>query len=135
MRGGQAALQFCVVKVEFLAASTPARRRRRSWNGRPEDEIFSPPAHPPIGDALCAEGVLLGTGEIGTPQPGITPAARVGPFSRFVEQVHDPDVVVECAEVSLQLVIEPFEFYPGLYRLQNFRIDRRVVGGTASRRA
>jgi hypothetical protein len=60
MRGGQATLQLCVVKVEFLAASTLARRRRRSCNGRPEDEVFSSPAHLsawPV--AICqAEGVL-----------------------------------------------------------------------------
>jgi hypothetical protein len=36
---------------------------------------------------------------------------------------------------NLRLMIEPFAFYPGLYRLQNFRIDRRVVGGTAGCRA
>jgi hypothetical protein len=54
MRGAQATLRLYVVKVEFLAASTLARSRRRSWNGRLEDEIFSSPAHP----SACLVAIL-----------------------------------------------------------------------------
>ena len=54
----QAAIQLCVVHIEFLAASMQARFAEDArGNGRPEDEIFSSPATAQAANQYC-RGVI-----------------------------------------------------------------------------
>src|SRR5580692_2990983 len=59
-----------------------ARRDSKRARGRGRELLT-------VGDGLCAEGVVLGAGQVGAPKPEMISAARVGPFNRCVEQLDD----------------------------------------------